>query len=48
MRRYAELARTEAGFAGYSDEVIGASESRYREAEDLEARLGALAAGPVG
>lgn len=48
LRRYAAAARSDAGFADYSDAVIGASESRYREAEDLDTRLGALAAGAVG
>lgn len=47
LRRYAELASSEEGFAAYRERVIGSSEEEYRAGEDVLARTAALAAGPV-
>lgn len=48
IRRYVEAARSDAGFAAYREQVIGASEAHYHSAEDVPGRIRALAAGPVG
>lgn len=48
LRRYAELAATEAGFARYRAGTIAASEAEYRAAAGLPGRTEELVAGPVG
>jgi glutaconate CoA-transferase subunit A len=48
LRRYAELARSAAGFAGYRRGTIAASEGAYRAEEGLPGRTAELRAGPVG
>ena len=47
IRRYAAAAATDEGFAAYRTGVIGVSEAHYRAAEDVPARLRALATGPA-
>ncbi len=48
LRRYAELARSDDGFAEYRNGTIGGSESDYATAAGLGERIDLLAAGPVG
>ena len=43
LRAYFVAAQSDAGFARYRDEIIGASENAYRAAVELESRLAVLA-----
>jgi len=47
IQRYAEAARTDAGFDAYRRDVIRASEQDYVTGQDVPKRLRELAAGPV-
>ena len=45
VRAYVQAAQTDAGYARYRTEIIGASEAHYRATLDLDARLQRLARG---
>ena len=45
MRAYVQAAQSDAGYARYRAEIIGASEAHYRATLDLDARLHRLARG---